>query len=259
MLIHTYFTDGYYQFGKIFIKSFKKLHGETNRLVVTTRDLSEIQITELKTIYSNIIILNKKINMKRISKLAKKDVKTLLKYKRDTELGRLSKKNIVWKQYISVEDRYRDSILEAIQYAEGEKFMMHIDADSYIEKNLEPIFDVIMKNDISLLFRLHKAQLNRKIFGCLSGYKLGEKTFEFLECWKKYIDKIPLYNKPVGYGQKTCYLAYKELQRNIEWGHIPAKWVSKKLKAETLIWVGNQGKGKQKTIKIFENELRSKK
>ena len=166
------------------------------------------------------------------------------------------KGNVVWKQYISVEDRYRNSIVEAMKYSQGEEFMMHIDSDSYIRKSLDPLFNLIMKNDVTLIFRLDRPKLNRKIFGTLSGYKLGTKADLFMKTWIKHIDAIPLRKKPIGYGQTSCYLAYENLENSLKWGRIPKFWVKSDLNKRSLIWSGNHSRGKTKTARIFAKELK---
>ena len=114
-----------------------------------------------------------------------------------------------------------------------------------------------MKNDITLIFRLDRPKPNRKIFGSLSGYKLGPKADLFMETWIKHIDAIPLCKKPIGYGQTSCYLTYKDLENsNIKWGSLPKFWVKSDLNKRSLIWSGNHSRGKTKTVKIFEKELK---
>jgi hypothetical protein len=259
VLIHTYFTDGFYKFGKIFIESFKSFHGEEMPMIATTRNLTDEQIAEVESMYKNVTVLNRKINMKSVSKRAKQNINTLLKYKQQIEYVHIRRRsgNVVWKQYISVEDRYKTSILEAMGYAQGEEYMMHIDADSYIRKSLDPIFDIIKKNDVSLIFRLDRPKKNRKIFGTLSGYKLGGKATRFMNKWVEHIDAVPLHLKPVGYGQTSCYYAYRDLKgSNIRWGTIPKSWVNSSLNKNSLIWSGNHARGKTKTVEIFEKDLR---
>ena len=256
MLIHTYFTDGFYEFGKIFINSFKKFHGEEMPLIATTRNLTEQQIKELQAMYDNIQVLNQKINIKMVMKKTGLSREILEKYKHQIEYDHIRGKNVVWKQYISVEDRYRNSIVEAIQHNPGENFMMHIDADSYIRKPLTPIFDLIKENDVTLIFRLDRPKMNRKIFGSLSGYRLNKKTNKFLRAWRKHIDAIPLKKKPVGYGQTSCYYAYRDLKdSNIKWGIIPKSWVKSDLNKNSLIWSGNHSRGKTRTVNIFKREM----
>jgi len=262
VLIHTYFTDGFYRFGKIFIESFKVFHGEEMPMVITTRNLNRQQLRELKSLYKNLTILNKKINMENISKRTGKSVETLKKLKHEIEFHhvRWKKGNVIWKQYISVEDRYRTSITEAMHYKGDEEFMMHIDADSYIRKSLDPIFKIIKENDITLIFRLDRPKINRKIFGSLVGFKLGKRADLFMRKWIKHIDAKSLKDKPIGYGQTSCYLAYDELKDiGIEWGTIPKKWVKSNLNEQSLIWSGNSSRGKTMTLNIFEKDFRRKK
>ena len=262
MLIHTYFTDGFFNFGQIFIESFKDLHGEEMPMVVTTRNLNNKQIRILRSLYKNLVIINEKIDMNYVSKRTRKDIKVLERYKQEIEFQHVSRRkgNVVWKQYISVEDRYRNSILEAMKYKGDEKYMMHIDSDSYIRKSLDPIFKIIEANDVTLIFRLDRPKLNRKIFGSLVGLRLGAKANLFMNTWVKHIDDKHLREKPIGYGQTSCYLAYEELKNsNIKWGTIPKRWVKSDLNKQSLIWSGNNSRGKTKTLNIFERDFRRKK
>jgi len=258
MLIHTYFTDGFYGFGKLFIESFKKIHGEKDTIIATTRDLNDRNISNLEKIYKNLIVLNKNIDMSNLSKKSGFSVGKLKKLKKEIEFYKVhgAKENVLWKQFISVEDRYRNSIMEAMEYNHGEKHMMHIDADSYIRKPLYPLFDIIENNDVSLIFRLYRKKDVKKIFGTLSGYAINSKSKMFMNKWKEVIDRIPLKNKPRGYGQSSCYYAYNELKdQNIKWGEIKEKYVSSHLKDDLLIWSGNHSRGKTKTIELFEKDF----
>lgn len=259
MLIQVFLTDGYYGYTEILIKSFKHFHGEDMPMVATTRNLTDKQILKLERLYKNIIVLNEQIDMKKLSERTGHTIKQLLKYKSDVENYKISPghSNIVWKQFIAVESRYRNSIVESFDYARDEKHMINIDADSIIKKPLDPIFEVVENNDVSFIFRLDRKQDIRKIYGTLSGYRIGEKSRRFLKRWRHYIDKIPLKNKPQGYGQSSCYYAWKDLKNsNIKFGVINKKWVhAYDITEDLLIRTGNHGRGKSKTLKIFEKEL----
>lgn len=261
MLIHTYFTDGFYRFGEIFIESFKKIYGEEMPIIATTRNLTDKQMIVLDRIYKNLIIMNEKIDMVSLSKRSGYTIEQLLKFKNDVEDYKISpgNSNIIWKQYISVEDRYRNSLLQAFDYNHGEKYMMHIDSDSYVRKNLDKLFNVIKNNDVSLIFKLERPKDIRKIFGTLSGYSINDKSRKFLLKWREYIDKIHLRNKPQGYGQASCYYAYRDLKESdIKWGKINREWVDSNLKDNLLIWSGNHGRGKNKTYEIFKKDFKGK-
>jgi len=260
MLVHTYFTDGFYGYAKILIKSFKYFHGEENVIIATTRNLTDSNMLELDNIYKNLIILNKKIDMTSLSKRSGYSIEQLLKFKESVEYYKITAghSNVIWKQYISVEDRYRNSILEAYNYDHGEKYIMHIDADSYIKKSLDPLFEVIQNNDVSLILRLDRGRDIKKIYGTLSGYTIGKNSRRFLEKWRFHIDKIHLKDKPQGYGQSSCYYAWRDLKNSgIKFGVINKNWVhAYDLHDGLLIRTGNHGRGKTKTLEIFENEWR---
>ena len=256
MLIHSYMTDGFFLFGKALLKSFKKYHGESMTFYLTTRNLNDREIDELHSIYKNLIVSNEWIDMIGLSEQTGIDIKDLLRYKQQVESVYVKPESVVWKQYISVEDRYRNSLRDAFNIC-GEAFI-HLDVDSYINKRLDPLFKIVRAHDVSLIFRGGPMRL--KIFGCLMGFKFGTKADLFLETWRKKIDDVPLLKKPRGYGQTSCYIAYDTLasplrKEDIKWGRIPNSFVSPQFNKSALIIQGNNGRRKNRVAKDFLEKL----
>ena len=172
MLIHSYLTDGFFDFGKALLLSFKKHHGESILFMLTTRDLSETQIDQLHDLYKNLIVYNDRIDMEALSEKTGISVSGLNKYKWQVEKVYVKRESIIWKQFISVEDRYRNSLQDAFNIC-GDSFI-HMDVDSFINQPLDALFDIVQTNDVSLIFRLRQT-LRMKVFGCLMGFKFGRK------------------------------------------------------------------------------------
>jgi len=249
MLIHSYLTDGFFDFGKALLLSFKKHHGESILFMLTTRDLSETQIDQLHDLYKNLIVYNDRIDMEALSEKTGISVSGLNKYKWQVEKVYVKRESIIWKQFISVEDRYRNSLQDAFNIC-GDSFI-HMDVDSFINQPLDPLFDIVQTNDVSLIFRLRQT-LRMKVFGCLMGFKFGLEAQTFLDTWRKHIDAVPLVEKPRGYGQTSCFLAYDELvHSDIRWGKIPNRFVHPRFNETALIVQGNNGRRKQRVARDF--------
>lgn len=249
MLIHSYMTDGFFDFGKALLLSFKRFHGESIPFLLTTRDLKEDQIDELYSLYDNLIVHNDQIDMEALSKRTNKPVKALKRYKWQVENVFVKRESVIWKQFISVEDRYKNSLQDAFNIC-GDVFI-HMDVDSLIINPLDSLFRLVEHNDVSLVFRPNHA-LRFKIFGCLMGFKFGSNAYDFLKVWEKHIDAVPLIKKPRGYGQTSCWKAYSELKDSaIKWGRIPRRFVHPKPNARALILQGNNGQNKRTVAKRF--------
>lgn len=259
MLIHSFFTDGFYEFGKVFVKSFKKIHGTEFPMILSTYNLSKNKVEELYSIYSNLKVWNKEIDFEKIAETMNTSIDEVKKYKYKIEhvgpkpLG----PDLYWKLYISMNKRYKISIPEVMNHNHGEKYMIHLDADSYIRKNLNPVFDIIRKNDISLIFRLKNSKIQYKILGALLGFTINDNSKLFMEKWISYMDNIPLMERPVDYGQTSCYYAYKDLKESdIKIGNIDNEWIRNDLDQKALIWSGNCNRGKDKTCNLFKKDFK---
>ncbi len=256
MIIHTYLTNGMLDWGKLFLESFKYHHGEEYKIVMDTRDLNDKQIKQLKKIYGNLQVKNKKLDYNKIAKRAKETKDNILRYKKKVENDKIKKENKVWKLYISIEDRYRNTIWEAMEENQDEDFLIHIDIDMYIRQRLDSLFDIVRNHDISIRFRdkPHKeVNVNRKVLGNIIGFRVCQETFDFLRTWIHYIDDVPLHEKPKGYGQISFYYAYLE-HKHLNWGNIPS--IAKPKADNALIWSGNKGSN-WKQLQICREEFDS--
>ena len=229
-------------------------HGSEHMIYLCTRDLNEEQIIKLKSLYSNIIISNKEINFDLISKRANMSKEKILELKKHIETDAVTKNTFLWKQAISVEDRYRTSIVEAMDNYPNEDYLIHFDMDMYFRKPLHDLFETIRNNDISIKFRL-KSKISRKVMGGLIGFRICKETREFMNRWIYYIDKIPLYEKPLGYGQSSFYYAYKDLEKEYKWGQVRSQYISPRFEEDDFIWSGNTKSGKVINLKKCRDDF----
>lgn len=258
MIIHSYFTDGLYGWAEIFVKSFLFHHGDKYKIFFCSRDLSQKQISDLSSLTPNLYISNKPLDLNMISKRAKMPVSRILKLKDHIEKRAVTKKSVIWKQAISVEDRYRTSIIEAMNKFPSEDFLIHFDIDLYFRKRLDDLFKIVTNNDISIKFRL-KSKLSRKVMGGLIGFRLCPKTKKFMKRWIYHIDNIPLYEKPIGYGQTSFYYTYLDFENKMKWGYIPSRFLSPRFDETDVIWSSNNKRGKVRNLEICYKDFREAK
>lgn len=255
MIIHSYLTNGFYPWAKIFIKSFRLHNGSNVKIVLTTRDLNEKQVNTLVGMEENIEVRNAPLDWQRMSDLSGVPIKQLKGFKKQVEEKHVTPASVIWKQFISVEDRYRNSIKEIMDDYREEDFLLHSDIDMYVRGSLDKLFSLIMSNDVSVRFRLNSAD-NRKVLGNLIGFKLGGKCDKFMERWIHHIDAIPIKEKPIGYGQTSFYYAYLGTKDIYSWGDIPAKFTSPKMAKNAVVWAANNSKGKTHNLKVCREDMK---
>ena len=249
MIIHTYLTDGFFDWGKLFLQSYKYHNGEDKRIIMDTRDLNAKQIKQLKGIYGNLEVKNEPLDFKDISKRARIDEEKLKALKAKVERQSVDKESKYWKLYISVEDRYRNTIKRVMEENRKEDYLLHMDIDMYVRNKLDFLFNFIKDYDISIRFRNKKGKEtndNRKVLGNIIGFRICDDVLDFMDTWRKHIDAIPLYHKYKGYGQASFWYAYLEHKNNLVWGDIPE--TAKAKAPNAILWTGNKG-GKDKQLK----------
>ncbi len=260
MLIHSYLTNGepMFRFALLFLDSFKYYHSEDIKIVFSTRGMRERDQRKLKKRYKNLDILNEKFHVKEFCKktgYSKEHTKYL---KEQLEKGKniSGKKDLIMmKQFVSVEDRYRNSILDVMNRYNNYEHMLHLDIDICFGSKLNPLFDIVKNNDLSIKFR-DDVNYWRLIVGYVLGFTINDKTKDFMNTFRKYIDSIPLHEKPKGYGQACLYYTYKDFMNYMDIGSIPA-WMTAssnnyyKKEKFPLLLSGNKG-NKLENIEEFK-------
>jgi hypothetical protein len=258
-------TNGktYSQWSEAFLNSFKK-YNLNHPILIETRDLSRQQIGALKKNYENLYILEEKINWEKVSKRSGHSIQRLKRMQTDCETKNQNVSVtgcVVWKQYISVEDRYRRTLKKGIEFCMDKniKYMLHFDMDMGFFGSVEPIIDIVKENDVTLQFRskLEFREDKTKIAGYFVGFKCNDNSLRFMNKWIDYIDEIPLKKKPKGYGQLSLYLAYESMKDEMDIGIVPNTWTATmdriiELNGEHKAILFNAAKGpKGKNLQFF--------
>ena len=119
---------------------------------------------------------------------------------------------------------------------------------------------ILFLHDISIKLRL-KSQLNRKTLISVQGYRICKKSVYFLKRWIKYVEDIPPHKRRMGYGQTSCYYAYKDVKNDVKWGSVESRFCSPRMLETDVIWSGNTTKGKVRNLQLCRkdfNKMRGK-
>ena len=230
MIINAYFTNGYLGWGRLFLESFAYHNGQEKKMILNTRNLTKKEINGLYPLYKNLEVRNTDFNFKQMAKRAGVSVQTLINYKRVVESNKVHKDNRVWKLMVAGDDRIKTIYGILNEMDEGD-CLVHFDIDTYVQGNLDKLFEISRNNYFTSIFRIDKQikrrgkvfRENRAILICVMGFTIGKYSKEFVKRWIHYIDKVPPVKRQKGYGQTSCYYAYKDMNKkykDIKWGQV---------------------------------------
>lgn len=255
MLIHSYVTDGYYDFAVSMLESFKAQHNDQIPFLIHSKDLSDEQILGLESRYSNLTIRNSDVDWEWLQQASGMGKQKLLVSKQQVEQRGnrfIPKWSYHWKHYISIYSRYRDSIVEAFDFAGEGEHVLHLDIDLYINKPIDTIFNLIELADVSLLLRPGLTPEWRKVYGCIMGFTVNDNSRRFMKQVRSHIDAVNFDKIPRHYGQTIFWRSYCDLQKSgIKFAKIPQNWVDHGFKANAFILSANNGLLKKVTAERY--------
>lgn len=259
MLIHSFVTDGYYDFAVSMLKSLKVQHGDHIPFLLHAKGLSKKQILALKNTYKELTIKNSSVDWEWLQQASGMSKKELVAGKYAVEkMGTtryVTTKFLHWKHYISIYSRYRDAILDAFDFAGEGEHILHLDIDLYINRKIDTIFNLIKLADVTLLLRPDYTPEWRKTYGCIMGFTVNEASRKFMQGVRTHIDAVDFINIPKGYGQIVFWRAYNDFKKGsgITFAQIPVGWVHKGYGRSAFILSANNGSPKQATAKRYNN------
>lgn len=248
MIIHSYLTNGFFPWAKIFLESYRYHNGEDIKIILSTRYLTEDQVDELYSLYGNLQVKNGSFSIPSMAKKAGVSQAQLLEFKRQVEEEHVTMENRVWKLMVAADDRVK-SVFNTMKHNMDEDYMFHSDIDMYVRAPLTELFDFIKQHDISIKLRL-KSKLNRKTMIGIQGYKISNTTLLFLKDWITQVEKISPKNRPLGYGQTACYYAYENFKNKVKWGNVQRKFIAPQMLDTDIIWSANTINGKTENLKL---------
>jgi len=226
-LVHTYCTQQYFRHTVKFIESFRSFHG--TGIFVSSRGLGSDQVHALIRL-DNVIVNNQHLDVHDMTEETRTNLAVLHDYEKSIANREPPGKNLLWKLYISVKDRYRRSIDEALAFGHN---ILHFDADTLVKQPLDPLFKMIKRHDICIKFKDYDCKLGG-VVGNLISFQNKPQTREFLNTWYDIIDKVKVHEMPRGFGQMSFYQAYRKNRDLVNFGRIPDsfskrvgnKWIS---------------------------------
>lgn len=260
MIIHAYFTEGYFEWAKLFIKSLRKSNGDGLKVVLSSRNLDGKRHDELCKLYPNLVIINKELNYVEMAERARVDKKTILQYKKQVETKSVNKNNKVWKLMIAAEDRLKEiqTILNTYDSP-----ILHVDIDTYVKKDITPILETVINHDFTTRWRIEKQMRrfgsvkyeNRATLISVQGYNGSPKSKAFLQTWIKHLCKVPPHERLTGFGQTSCYYAYLEWKDKMSFGDVPSSFLSPSGNGPGILWGANKGH-KEDTLRKYKDDYR---
>ena len=256
MIIHSYLTKGMMPWAETYLRSLNYYHPNI-KTILSTRNLNEEDIRQLKQFHENLEIRNKKFDFELLSLKTGISLDNLKRFEKEILDKKITEENKILKQAISVEDRYRLSIMEIIEEnINKNETLLHTDIDIFFKKPIHELIEFINMNDISIGFRLYNEKESRKVVGGVIGFKINPNLLIFMYRWFHHIDRISLIDKPIGYGQTSFYYAYKDLIDQYKWGDIPEKFISPRFDDDVVISVGKARYAVDFTLKYYKQRLR---
>lgn len=250
MIANVYFTDGMFEWGKLFIQSFRKYHPKTP-IVAITRELNKNQIEE---IWKDCSVENKSFDYDEMAKKINVNVDKLLQMKKEVETGKTNDANQPWKWLIAGGDRI-ESLYEVIKRYH-ENGVLHFDADTYIRNSIDGLFNMVEKFDVCMRQRPNDPNIIRRAVISIMGFK-GQNSIAFMERWLYHLKKVDLLNTTKTFDQRTCYYAIQDLEEHINIGNMREEEdypiISTSEEGNADMWFGNCGHRGKKINKFWRD------
>jgi hypothetical protein len=233
MIIHSFLTDGFYDWAELFLKSFKQQYNNEEYLIYfDSKGLSNTQIVNLKNVYSKLTIKNEDYDWNHISEYLGLSINEIKIIKNNIEAGnRITPENVIWKLYIAAEQRFTKYVPSIMK---EHKYILHLDIDTYFVNKITPLFDMIYDNDITLTIREKDAAIG------VMGLNVNNRVNKFFDEWSNEMFKLDIKKRPRAYGQTSFYNVYKRMINDLKWCNIPLNMINKSVEEDKLIWYGSR-------------------
>jgi hypothetical protein len=267
MLVHAYLTDGFLEMAKVFLRSLHVAMGTSAPYVwLDTRGLTAVECDNLKTYSADGMchIVNRAIPMKDWAARAGVSVRQLKIFKEQCEQRFVSNKNRVWKLMTAGDDRVQalyDLIWnppkEGPDWTIMPKFFVHFDIDTLFRKPLIGLPKMMEEADIWLKLRRGHKTLKARITIDTIFLNGADNVRAFFDRWRYHINRVPPRERPVGWGQASCWHAFVETEAKLNYKQLPLEYgLPGRNWKEDVIWTGNVHKlAKDDCVKLFIQEL----
>lgn len=259
VLLMVYFTDGFFDWAKFFLRTLKHSNGERHDLIACTVGLTPQQIDELKSLYGPMLVLNQPYDLMHLSRASGLTTAELMRQKDAIEKGYVTKGTRCWK-LMHAGDQRVDFVNIAYCHAAIQKYshLICFDVDTYFRGSLDPLIQEAYEYDALLKLRLNNPVPKARITIDLMVFSTGnEYVHSFISEWQQQIAHVPPYQRPIGFGQLSCLYAYEAYESKLRFGNVPLEYgLPGALREGQLIWTGNiHKKTKVEVLKTFEDDF----
>lgn len=266
MLIHAYLTNGFLKMAKIFLLSLYATNKNNVPYVwLDTRGLTLDECVDLRACYpkGRLHIVNKPVPMENWAMRANVSVQELETYKHQCEQQFVTNKNKVWKLMTAGDDRVNalsNVIWGKQDLPEWEitpKFFAHFDIDTLFRKPLTEFHGMMEKADIWLKLRVGHPTVKARITIDMLLLNGADNVRTFFNHWIYHINRVDPPNRPIGFGQTSCWLAFEEMESYLNYKVLPLKYgLPGRNNVDDIVWTGNVHKLKKKDcVELFNKEL----
>jgi hypothetical protein len=218
------------------------------------------QIEELQSLWRPLVIEEIPIDFEEMSARSGFSIAELIGFKDHIESNYISYGTRAWKLMIAGEDRV-DRVYKILlsSYLNDGRIdgMVHFDIDTLFRGNIHELIKMVVTHDLGLkLRRNHKVVKARITIDCMT-INNNYRTREFFRTWLEQIRKVHPKDRPVGFGQATCWGAYEHLKENLDIQRLPLKFgLPGRNNNEDVVWCGNVHKlKKDDCVTMFRNEM----
>lgn len=252
-MIVSYLTDSYFEWGKLFLESFRLTNSGEESILFHTRDLNYNQIDELHNLYPRIWVENESLDMKALAIKYDVSKKDLVESREDVASGKLEGNHRLWMDVTSVFDRM-DSLYKTVMSSDQD-YIIHFDIDVLFRGNISWLIELAKENEVNLIIRGDRC--DPKVAGGLFTLSALNGS-AFLSEWYFCIRYMPEQLRiPLPFHQAACNRAYLKLRDYIKVGQIPygeGNKVDAKLGKDADIWLFKT-KRKLESLQMAKAEL----
>jgi hypothetical protein len=261
--------------GKVFLDSLATVMKDAAPLMwLDTMGCQPHEVDELKNYYprERLHIVNRKLPMRDWAAQIGIPLGELKEYKRQCEQRYVSNKNRVWKLMVAGDHRVKSLrrllfMPDLIPHKDTPdwdttvNFVAHFDIDTLFRRPLNRIPEMMEKADIWLKLRPNNPIVKARITIDVILVKPTDRVRDFFNRWVHYINRIPPKQRPLGYGQTSCWLAFEEVKDRLNYASLPLPFgLPGRNKPSDIIWTGNKHKlRKDDCAKMFAKELENAK
>ena len=254
-LVHSYFTDGFFEMAKVFVKSFAYFHTDETPLILDSRSLRGAQVEELEGLYSGLKVFNEDFNYDKMAQKANLTVEQLLEMKKQIENRFVSEDTRCWKLMVAGDDRVK-AVYNRL-FSSDFPLMLHFDIDTLFKGHMGELAELAHNYDCTLKIREKHKIKKARITIDLMCLRKNNAVKLWMEEWIRNIDAVLPRQRPIGFGQSSCWDAFYTHRERLAWGKLPLEYgLPGRNQKDDKVWTGNVHKlRKDKCVGMFEEEL----